>query len=217
MQTHTLSPWENRTLALAGMFQAATLVQKLATTGSLQSAHLDTAIHSLFEQNPKETADVYGSLSNVLTGLERLKEVLKRNNSPEGNDIVRYVMGIIHLQKKLSAQPDMLNSIASHLDKAKNQAQVFDNTHENVSASLANIYTTTISTFSFRIQVNGDYNYLQQQRIADQIRVLLLAGIRSAVLWRQLGGTRMQVIFKRKAIIATADNLIKQSKEELLH
>lgn len=217
MQTPSLSPWESRILALAGVFQAATLVQKLATTGSLQSMHLNTAIHSLFEQNPKAPSDVYGSVNHVLTGLERLVEMLKRNNSPEGNDIVRYVMGIIHLQKKLSAQPEMLDKIGSQLEKAKEQAQIFDNTHENVSSSVANIYVDTISTFSFRVQVTGDYNYLQQQRIADQIRVLLLSGIRSAVLWRQLGGKRIQVIFKRKAIIATAEDLIKQAKQELLH
>ena len=97
------------------------------------------------------------------------------------------------------------------------QADIFDPTHDNVIASLADIYTGTISTFSFRIQVNGDYQYLQQARIGNQIRVLLFAGIRSAILWRQLGGSRLQIIIKRKKIIESTDWLIKQAKEQLLH
>ena len=209
--------WNDRTIALAGIFQAAVLVHRLATTGSLNNAELHTAIHSLFEQNPNNTNDVYGSTYALLTGLERLSSSLKRKSTNDGNDIVRYVMGMLHLQKKLMKQPDMLSTIGKRLGQSQQQAELFDPTHDNVIASLADIYTTTISTFSFRIQVKGDYNYLQQARIGNQIRVLLFAGIRSSILWRQLGGNRLQVITKRKTIIESADALIKQAKEQQLH
>jgi high frequency lysogenization protein len=209
--------WNDRTIALAGIFQAAVLVQRLATTGSLSNAELHTAIHSLFEQNPNNTNDVYGDTHALLTGLERLSGSLKRHNTSDGNDIIRYVMGMLHLQKKLMKQPDMLANIGKRLGQSQQQAELFEVTHDNVIASLADIYTSTISTFSFRIQVTGDYNYLQQARIGNQIRVLLFAGIRSAILWRQLGGNRLQVITKRKTIIETADQLIKHAKEQQLH
>lgn len=211
------NPWNDRTTALAGIFQAAILVQRLATTGQIDNADLHTAVNSLFEQNPKNTIDVYGDIHSLLTGLECLSSALKRQNTPEGNDIVRYVMGILHLQKKLMKQSDMLQLIGKRLNQSHQQAELFEPTHDNVIASLADIYTSTISTFSFRIQVTGDYNYLQQARIGNQIRVLLFSGIRSAILWRQLGGNRLQVIIKRKAIIESADELIKHAKEQLLH
>jgi high frequency lysogenization protein len=209
--------WNDRTIALAGIFQAAVLVHRLATTGSLNNAELHTAIHSLFEQNPKNIHDVYGDTHALLTGLERLSGSLKRHNTSDGNDIIRYVMGMLHLQKKLMKQPDMLQNIGKRLGQSQQQAELFELTHDNVIASLADTYTSTISTFSFRIQVTGDYNYLQQARIGNQIRVLLFAGIRSAILWRQLGGNRLQVITKRKTIIEAADQLIKQAKEQQLH
>jgi high frequency lysogenization protein len=208
--------WNDRTIALAGIFQAAALVHQLATTGRINNKDLETAVRSLFSQNPKGVTDVYGEVQSLLTGLERLSNTLKRNPSKEGNEIVRYVMGIVHLQKKLMQQPKMLSLIGTRLEQAQQQADVFEPTHENVIASLADIYTSTLSTFSFRIQVSGDYNYLQQARIGNQIRVLLFSGIRSAILWRQLGGSRLQVIIKRKAIIETTDTLIKQAKEQLL-
>jgi high frequency lysogenization protein len=210
------SPWDDRALALAGIFQSSLLAQQLATSGHLSQGDLHTAIHSLFEQNPAKTSDVYGDTTKVLSGLTLFRDTLKRVDSPHGNDIVRYVMGMVHLQKKLMKQPDMLNTIGKRIEQAQRQAALFDTTHENVVASLADIYTSTISTFSFRIQVNGDYHYLQQTRIANQIRVLLFAGIRSSILWRQVGGSRLQVILQRKPLIRSADKLIKQAKEQQL-
>ncbi|MGS2716644.1 high frequency lysogenization protein HflD [Eionea flava] len=211
------SPWEERTLALSGMFQSALLVQQLATSGQLNQGDLKTAVHSLFEQNPKNISDVYGGTDKILAGLIQLRNTLKKVNTPHGNDIVRYVMGIVHLQKKLMKQTTMLNTIGQRIEQTQRQAELFEPTHDNVIANLADVYTSTISTFSFRIQVNGDYNYLQQSRVANQIRVLLFAGIRSAILWRQVGGSRLQVIFNRQKLITSADALIKSAKEQQLH
>ncbi len=45
--------------------------------------------------------------------------------------------------------------------------------------------------------------HLQQTDNAAKIRALLLAGIRSARLWRQLGGHRWQLIFSRRKLLAT--------------
>lgn len=210
------SQWDERTLALGGVFHSALLVQQLATSGHLNQGDLSTATHSLFEQNPSVISDVYGGTPKIIPGLILLRDTLNRVNSPNGNDIVRYVMGMVHLQKKLMKQSDMLGTIGKRIEQAQRQADLFDPTHENVVASLADIYTSTISTFSFRIQVNGDYNYLQQTRIANQIRVLLFAGIRSAILWRQVGGSRLQVILQRKHLISSADTLIKQAREQQL-
>ncbi len=215
--TSTSNNWDDRTLALAGVFQSAALVEQLATTGRVEQRELETAIKGLFEQNPDNIEDVYGSTKALLTGLNQMRDVLKRTSTPQANNIVRYVMGIIHLQKKLMKRSDMLNIIGSRLQQSAQQAELFEPAHENVIANLADIYTSTISTFSFRIQVTGDYNYLQQPRVGNQIRVLLFAGIRSAILWRQLGGNRLQVITKRKAIIESTNELIKQAKEQLLH
>ncbi len=209
--------WNHRVTALAGVFQAAALVQQLATTGSVNNKQLEVSIQSLFNQNPNSVVDVYGRLSDLELGLEKAHHIFKRSNTENGDIIVRYVMGILHLQKKLMKRTDMLEIISSRLQQAQQQATVFDTTHDNVIASLADIYTSTLSTFSFRIQVMGDYNYLQQQRVGNQVRVLLFAGIRSAILWRQMGGNRLQVIFKRQDIITSSGQLLKQAKEELLH
>jgi high frequency lysogenization protein len=45
----------------------------------------------------------------------------------------------------------------------------------------------------------------------------LLAGIRSAVLWRQLGGTRFQLLFSRKRIVSDAEELLELLLETPAH
>jgi len=72
-------------------------------------------------------------------------------------------------------------------------------------AAISGIYQDTLSTMTFRIQVQGDSRLLQQSTISNQVRATLLTGIRAAMLWRQLGGKRWHLIFKRKALLNALD------------
>jgi high frequency lysogenization protein len=56
--------------------------------------------------------------------------------------------------------------------------------------------------------VSGENSYLESPDMANKVRALLLAGIRAAVLWRQCGGSRWQLLFKRRAIIKAAETLL---------
>jgi CII-binding regulator of phage lambda lysogenization HflD len=52
----------------------------------------------------------------------------------------------------------------------------------------------------FRIQVDhGKPEYLKQTEKVAFMRALLLAGIRSAFLWHQLGGRQWRLVFQRRA------------------
>ena len=110
----------------------------------------------------------------------------------------------------------MLNIIGERLDKSLTQLEMFGPTHENTLANLAEIYTDTISTFRFRIQVTGEHQHLQQPRVANQVRVLLLCAIRAAILWHQVGGRRWHLLIYRKNISAALSQLIKEAKQNFL-
>ncbi|WP_066964487.1 high frequency lysogenization protein HflD [Microbulbifer sp. Q7] len=209
-----MSNWRDQALALAGVFQAAILVERLAKTGTAPAEQLETAVYSLFQQNPETTEDVFGGVEKLLPGLRAARQLIATRNHPEYTDCLRYVLSILYLQRQLAKKPDLLSIIGNRLEKAQLQTDHFGVGHENVYANLASIYSDTLSTFRFRIQVLGDFNYLQQQRIANQIRSMLFAGVRSAMLWRQLGGRRLHLLFHRKKLIAALDALI--SKYESL-
>ncbi len=76
------------------------------------------------------------------------------------------------------------------------------------ASKIAALYTQTISTLTPRIVVNGRPQYLQVERTVNWIRTLLFAGLRSAVLWRQLGGGRFSMLFGRKKMLEQAQSLL---------
>lgn len=195
------SPTNDQVIALAGVFQACQLVDNLARTGGCLGDDFETCIHSLFEQNPSSTMAVYGDIHRLETGLSTLRKVLGDARERKNNDILRYFLGALYLQKKLLKDKAKLNRIGDGIDNARRQAGHFSETHTNVIANLADLYLNTISTFNYRIQVNGLAQHLQQPEVAKKIRCLLFAAIRSAILWHQLGGNRRQLVFQRRAIV----------------
>ncbi len=205
--------WRNIAIALAGTAQAVSLVEQLAKTGYLDSDAFRASVNSLFVQNPETTASVFGDIHQLRRGLETLEELLRNHRAPKNGDILRYVIGVMHLQKRLAKRSDMLHVIGNRLEKAQEQVAHFDDvSHDNVVANIADIYTDTISTFQYRIQVMGEYTYLQQARVANQIRVLLLAAIRATTLWRQVGGSRWQLLFYRRQILEATEGLLREAR-----
>ncbi len=200
---------QEQVMALAGVFQAAAQVDQVARTGQNDTIAFEAAIASVLEQNPADTESVYGSRIHLRCGLEKLRDVLRSSPSPDDAMILRYALGILHLQNKMKSNAEMMEVIGSRVSQAIDQAKHFGSpTHENVIANLAGIYQDTFSNLKFRIQVTGDPTYLQQNHIANRVRGLLLAGIRSATLWRQLGGSRLQIFFRRKKLLKETENLL---------
>lgn len=212
-----MNNWRDQILALAGISQSATLVERLAKTGTAPGEQLETGVYSLFQQNPSSAGDVFGGPDKLLQGLKVSRQLLQSRQHPEYTDCLRYMLSIMYLQRQLSKKGDLLAIIGNRLEKASIQAEHFSLTHENVFSNLASIYSDTLSSFRFRIQVLGDFNYLQQQRIANQIRAMLFAGVRAATLWRQLGGRRLHLLFHRRRLLAATDELIAQIESANSH
>jgi high frequency lysogenization protein len=207
MAHHTLT---DRTLALAGVFQAAGLVQQIANRGSVDPQPLEVCIRSLLEVNPVTTEEVYGGAAGVRSGLEGMVDHLSGKQSLQKNQVVKYVLGVLYLERQLAKKPIMLERISTAVERARLQVTHFSITHSNVLAGLAGCYTDTISTLTPRIIVTGEHGHLSNPEVANTVRSLLLAAIRSAVLWRQCGGNRIQLLFGRRKLLIEAQRLLKR-------
>ncbi len=199
----------HQTIALAGIAQSVALVQQLATTGSADSSALEASIASLFVNDEHGVENVYGGLSGLKLGLEQLNNQLTglKIANPEQ---ARYAASLVFLENQLSKQPALLKTIFTGIERAQTQSEHFGLLHENVLANLGEIYKTTISTLQPRIMVNGEQEYLSRPDIVNKIRACLLAGIRSAILWKQCGGTRWKFLFYRKKIQAELQKLLQR-------
>lgn len=195
---------EDKTIALAGVFQAAQLVKDIAREGKSNHAAIESSIESLLNFDAPDVTSVYGNVSGIIQGLRTLQNQLDNKTQNRNIDITRYAITLVHLQKKLDKKPEMIDEISTRLDTVKSQLDYFDLSHPNTIAKLAEIYKTTISTILPKIMIEGEQVYLSNNNNADKIRALLLAGIRAAVLWNQTGGSRLQLLFSRKKYIASA-------------
>lgn len=217
---------KNQVIALAGVAQAAALVDQLARSGQDEAEPFNTLMHALLETDPKSAESVFIDRNHLRLGLNTLRHILQQadghrdetaqQNSQSYNyaEILRYALSMVHLERKLSANKDMLNAIGKGLVQLKRQLEHFGNgaaayRNESVLANTASIYSDTLSTFRFRIQVNGNPHHLQQELIVHKIRCLLLCGIRSAVLWQQMGGSRFKILLKRKQHAEMATELLR--------
>ena len=197
-----MTPIQEQLIALGAVFEAAVLADKIARTGQVSEASMGCMLGSLLVRDPKSTLDVYGGDDlNLRDGYRALISSLERNPSALQREPLRYSLAMIGLERQLDKRSDMLQIMGSRLDQIQQQVEHFGLVHDNVIAACGSLYQDTISTFRQRIQVHGDMRFLQQPNNAAKIRALLLAGIRSARLWRQLGGHRWQLVFSRGKLL----------------
>lgn len=193
----------NRTMAFAGIQQAIAQVQHLARHGELDNAELAASLNTILVTNPDNTADVYQDKIVLQKGYKLILNQLG-DSSQKDVEITRYLVGVLALERKLVRSNSGLGMLAERINQVNRQLHHFAITDEQVVANLASIYSDIISNLGPKIQISGNPVCLQRPIVQHKIRALLLAAIRSAVLWRQLGGKRRHLVFARKAIVDTA-------------
>lgn len=216
--TPEFSRWEYQNIALAAVAQSAALVHRIATRGDAPDADLAACINPLLVLDPDSVADVYPQVADLSLGLRTVQSIFSSERNSENSEVVRYTLGMLLLRNRLTADQDMQRRIRERLalieplpgaaEVAQEHSPDFEQSQqERVFRQLAGLYQDTISTLSYRIQVQGKVEYLKDEAVANRIRALLLAGIRSAVLWYQLGGRRWRLLLYRKRIHESAGNI----------
>lgn len=193
----------NRTMAFAGILQAIAQVQYLARHGELDNTELAASLNTILVTNPDNTDDVYPDKIVLQKGYKLILNQLG-DSSQKDVEITRYLVGVLALERKLVRSNSGLGMLAERINQVHRQLHHFAITDEQVVANLASIYSDIISNLGPKIQISGNPVCLQRPIVQHKIRALLLAAIRSAVLWRQLGGKRRHLVFARKAIVDTA-------------
>lgn len=197
----------NSTIALAGIAQAVGLIKDLAQTGKMDEVAYETSIRSIFQTNPSAALDVYGDLTHIRYGLEKLIQAFSEK-SEGARTTTHYMLSLMSLQKKISRSPKAIQALTQRISQAKKQADYFFVTHPSVIANLADVYMTIIGNVGFRFLLLGNQRVLGVHDNMEKIRALLLAATRSSVLWRQMNGSRFQLIFSRGKIKVAAENML---------
>ncbi len=198
---------EERTIALAGIFQNCKQVQTLASSGKVDGFYLDVAVKAILNTSPDDTLQVFQGIAGIRDGLTLVQQQLGNGDTKRNTELTRYSISVLFLANKLLKDQAMLKQLSDGIDKAQGQVEHFGIDHSNIYASLGGLYSDTISQLNPRIMVAGEPEYLNNPDNANKVRTFLLGSIRAAVLWQQLGGSRWQLLLKRKQIVDIAKTL----------
>nr|WP_202408518.1 high frequency lysogenization protein HflD [Vibrio sp. Of14-4] len=196
----------DQTIAFAGICQAVALVQQVAKNGHCDSDAFEASLKAILNTSPANTVGVFGRESNLKIGLECIVKGI--DSTPSGSEVTRYIISLMALERKLSGRKDAMSQLGDRIQMIDRQLDHFDLLDEQMLSNLASIYLDVISPIGPRIQVTGTPSVLQQINNQHKVRALLLSGIRSAVLWRQVGGKRRHLIFGRKKMVEQARILL---------
>ncbi len=194
-----------RAIALAGLFQAVALVRDIAYTGQCSSADADVCLGSLFRIDAEDVEAVYGGLWGLRRGLKLLADELR---TPREMELARYTVNLLALERHLAQNAPMTRRLRAGIEALAPRLAELGPGDAAIVAELAELYSGTISTLTPRIMVNGEQRHLSHPENAHRIRALLLAGLRSAVLWHQAGGRRLTLLLRRRRLLEQAQKLL---------
>jgi high frequency lysogenization protein len=112
--------------------------------------------------------------------------------------VLRYTLQLIELASLLKQSQAVTARLGKELDQLP---------QDPADKEFARVYQASISTLGKRIQVTGNPELLKLDDTADDIRALLLGGVRFAWLWQQLGGRRWHLVLKRKQLLRAMEAL----------
>ncbi|MDB6162683.1 MAG: lysogenization regulator HflD [Xanthomonadaceae bacterium] len=191
-----------RLLALGGLVQALQQVRRIADTGQADATILATALDSVFRIDAETPSDVYGGASAVRPGLLLLRGYFR--NEARDELLPRLSLAVLQLERRFShhATAQQVHDAILALMPTREQ---LGSTHPQLLAALGSLYAENISHLRPRVLVQGNPHYLGQATVVAEIRAVLLAGLRSAVLWRQLDGSLWDFLLRRNDMVKAID------------
>jgi len=207
MVVNERSNFEEQVIALAGVAQAARMVDQVAKTGTFPTAFFEASLRSLFAFDVPTVEAVFGNIQGVKLGLRCVKDMLTRAADEDNIAMGVYIRGLFKLESQFRKRSDLQDIVATRLGHVSFKAQHFSDDALELSASISSIYQDTISHLPYRIKVKGNVQHLQETKNADLVRTLLLSGLRSAHLWQQLGGRQWHFILRNRQLLSVAESL----------
>lgn len=204
---------EQTVLALAGVMQAAVMIREYGFTAQYNAEALRTELQSICQLQPEDFTAVYDSIDGLSLGLSHLPLLTQKGNTQEKRYVGRYLMAMIQLAKLLLKDKKLQNQLQHKLHYFLMPLTVDQLIETENLLALGQIYVDIFGGLQFKIQIMGKREILGETSHMMVVRAMLLAGVRAAVLWWQLGGTPWQLLLQRYKIVRTARSLQKHLSE----
>jgi high frequency lysogenization protein len=202
-----MSAMDDRVLALAGLVQALRQVRQIAETGQADAEVLGTALDSVFRIDADSPAAIYGGERAVAPGLHLLEDYF--NNQGQDEQLPRLALSVLQLERRFAKEDVTATKVREGILALAPAATRLGSGHPDVLSALGSLYADTVSHLRPRVMVQGNPHYLGQANVVAEIRAVLMAALRSAVLWRQLGGSLWDFVLRRREISASVQSKLR--------
>ncbi len=188
----------DQALALGALFQSTVLVHDIASRGQCDPEPLAACLGAVLNLDPESAAAVYPEPARLAGGLRYLAELLRgRASRPEP---LRLGIAVMRLERQFIRRSEAQRALGRELRLiAATGAARDDAAGAETVSQLADAWIQHIGTTEPRILVSGRPQYLQDRDNQSLIRALLLGALRAVFLWHQVGGSRWQLLFRRRA------------------
>lgn len=193
----------DRVLALAGIVQALAQVRRIADTGQANAAVLTTSLDSVFRIDAPTPADVYGGVAALRPGMMLLRDYF--TNQARDEQLPRLALAVMQVERRFNRDQEMVDRVHAGILAQASHAERLGSIHPEVLSALGALYSETVSHLRPRVLVQGNPHYLGQATVVAEVRAVLLSAIRSAVLWRQLGGSLWDFLLRRGELSAAVN------------
>lgn len=214
-----MSPIQQQLYALSGLFQSVYCIRFVAMRTEVLPEALDAPlIQAILTQDSKKLTDIFDpslghlqsseqmTVQNIEThfhldaGLKFCQNFLRGDkNFPR--DSLELLINLLRLERRLHKSPQAQAELGQGIKQVIRQKNHFQFDTVRIYESLAGLYSSHLRSLDRPILVKGTPQLLQQPLIQHKVRGLLLAGVRCAVLWRQLGGKRRHFLLNRKKLL----------------
>lgn len=208
----TLSLSQQRSLALAAVFQSAKLVHLLATQGAsallIHGESYDYLVsQSLSAQPLPQRFQQVSALRLGLSSLERCLvqpyQSVPQTKQLRKNQILLYATSLLVIERKVFGHAPLVTLIDKQLPILRHRLQFFagDLRHTALLAGMASLYLDSAGSLNMRLNVRGQQTELTNPANIDRIRACLLTGLQAAHTWHALGGRRWRFVLGRRQVM----------------
>ena len=194
---------DNYIISLSALLHSSYLVNKISTTGQNCPNESEMLIRSIYATDTFDTKLIYKNYSELHHGYLILKKILTGNTDIPLITMQKYALNMILIQKNINKINDLKYLIRKKIDNCQENSMMATNLGDLITYT-EEIYVECIGIIRPRVVVSGKKEYLEEN--SSLIRALLLSGIRAAFLWDYYGGSKWQLMFRRKEILSKCGN-----------
>ncbi len=195
------------TYALSAIAESVYQITCIAQDGVVNTGIISSLLRGVLKTQCDHTADIYPE-KNLRNGLIYFADTSKLE-SQKVVEMTRYLSSILSLCNVYLAKPEIRANLGNEIQKIKENLVMQEDKAAYVCRHLGSWYGKNITEAGvFAIKIFGAEQHLSRETNLIYIRSLLASALRACVLWRQVGGTQMNLLFNKSQISICARQML---------